>query len=60
MFSFSKRKWYQWLYILGGLLCIVVGVAVKDGGIVNTLIWVFVGVIGIWSGTMPNKPKDHS
>lgn len=60
MFSFSKRKWYQWLYILGGVLCIVAGVAVKEGSIVNTLIWVVVGIIGIWSGTIPSEPGDQA
>ena len=57
MFSLKDRKWYQWLYILGGLLCVVVALVVRDGSVANTLLWIFVGIVGIWSGTIPNKPK---
>lgn len=57
MFSLKDRKWYQWLYILGGLLCLAVAAGVRGGSITNTLIWSFVGIVGIWSGTTPNKPK---
>lgn len=56
MISLKDRKWYQWLYILGGLLCLVVGVGVREGSVANTLLWVFVGIVGIWSGTIPRKP----